>query len=194
MADRVYLHLVDDNGVAATPVVREAIETAFRWVQKDYPNVDRAQIANWAESLAESMQRRGSAIESPARFAYAALNGKVRDWLRLRSAQEHYVGVDVDLERIGGNSHGFVSAVERKILFDQLLAALPTRDRSILVLLLAGQSGTEIAEEMRSSYPAMRKAIQRLRERATAILNGERIREEKDPGPAKFYETKGIGF
>jgi len=170
--ERAQLHLVDAEGADVSLVIRKATEIAFRWVSKDYPNLDRAQLADWAEGVARTMQARGSAIESPERYAYAALKGKVRDWFRTGAAQEETSGVRRDMERIGGTNGSFEGTVERGILFDQLQNALGERDRAILVLLLKEKSAQEVAGVLKTSHPAARKAIQRVKERIGAILKG----------------------
>jgi hypothetical protein len=172
MTDRLQLHLVNAEGADVSPVVREAAEAAFRWVAKDYPNVDKAQLANWAEAVARSMEARGSAIEWPERYAYAALKGKVRDWLRTGPAKEESSGVRRDMERIGGANGSFQGSIDQRILFDQLRKALGERDRAILFLILNEKSAQEVAGELHTSYPAARKAIQRVKERIGAILGG----------------------
>ncbi len=172
MTERAQLHLVDAEGAAVSPVIRDAVETVFRWALRDYPNVDRAQMADWAETVARSMQARGSDIELPERYAYAALKGKVRDWFRTGAAQEESSGVRRDMERIGGSNSSFEGTVDRRILFDQLHNALGERDRVILYLLLNEKSAQEVAGELETSYPAARKAIQRVKERIGAMLGG----------------------
>jgi hypothetical protein len=52
---RAQLHLVDTAGNVVCPEVESAVERAFRWVLRDYPQVDPAMIANWAEEVAHSM-------------------------------------------------------------------------------------------------------------------------------------------
>ncbi len=170
MAVRPQLHLVSTQGANVSPAIREAVENAYRWVAKDYPHTDEAQLANWAEAVALTMQSRGSDIRSLTKYAYAALGGKVRDWNRTGTAQEQSAGVARDLERIGGSTSSFQGLADRKILFGQLENALEERDRDILVLLLTEHDAQEIAEELKTSYPAARKAIQRLRERCAFLV------------------------
>ena len=81
------LHLVDTSGTAVCPEVETAVERSFHWVLRDYPQLDSAMIANWAEEVALSMQMRVTTIVSPQRYAYAALKGKVHDWMRSASAK-----------------------------------------------------------------------------------------------------------
>lgn len=170
MAERPQLHLVSTEGAAVTPEIQEATELAYHWVERDFPSFDRAQLADWAEAVGQSMQSRGSDIRSLRRYAYAALRGRVLDWFRTGAAQEQSAGVSRDLERIGGTSSSFQGIVDRKILFEQVQGVLQQRDRDILVLLLNEHDAQEIARELNTSYPAARKAIQRLRERIAAIV------------------------
>ena len=87
------------------------------------------------------------------RYAYAALKGKVRDWLRTGGAQERLLGVGVELERKGGTTGSFQGGVDTKILFQQLKATLGERDGYILALLLEDKSALEIATELGTAYP-----------------------------------------
>lgn len=192
MADRPQLHLVDAEGANVSPGVREAIETAFRWVARDFPTLDEARLADWAESVAASMEARRSDIGFLNRYAYAALRGRVRDWLRTGAAQEQSAGVNRDLERIGGSSSSFQGTVDRKILFDQLQNVLPERDRVILVLLLNEKSAQDVAGELQTSYPAARKAIQRVRERISAILGHGPEDRDDDAGKRNGMKQRGL--
>ena len=182
MTEPGQLHLVDARGVEVDPSIRVATEAAFRWVSKDSPNIDRAQLADWAESVARSMQGLGSAIEFPERYAYAALKGKVRDWLKTGTAKEQTSGVRRDMERIGGVNGAFQETVDRRIMFEQLKGALSARDRDILVLLLNENSALEVAEQLKTSYPAARKAIQRVKERIGALLGSADNRSDGAKG------------
>ena len=192
MAERAYLHLVNAEGAAVSPAIQQAAEAAFRWVSRDYPSLDKARLADWAEALAAAMQVRGGAIESPERYAYVALRGRVRDWLRTASAQEQSAGIGPDLERIGGSNGSFQGLLDRKILFDQLQSALTERDRAILILLLSDKSAQEVAAELQASYPAARKAIQRVKERIGAILDG--IPKERGGGNGKASSMNRRGL
>ena len=189
---RAQLHLVDTSGIAVCPEVETAVERSFHWVLRDYPQLDSAMIANWAEEVALSMQMRVTTIVSPQRYAYAALKGKVHDWMRSASAKEEVAGLGSDLERIGGLNGSFEGAVDRKILFEQLKATLNERDRYILVLLLEDNtSPATVAKALGTSYPAAAKAIQRVKERIASKLNGARKADDPGHGSPLFCETKG---
>jgi hypothetical protein len=189
---RAQLHLVDTSGIAVCPEVETAVERSFHWVLRDYPQLDSAMIANWAEEVALSMQVRVTTIVSPQRYAYAALKGKVHDWMRSAPAKEEVAGLGRDLERIGGLNGSFEGAVDRKILFEQLKATLNERDRYILVLLLEDNtSPATVAKALGTSYPAAAKAIQRVKERIASKLNGARKVGDPGHGSPLYCETKG---
>ena len=189
---RAQLHLVDTSGIAVCPEVETAVERSFHWVLRDYPQLDSAMIANWAEEVALSMQMRVTTIVSPQRYAYAALKGKVHDWMRSASAKEEVAGLGRDLERIGGLNGSFEGAVDRKILFEQLKATLNERDRYILVLLLEDNtSPATVAKALGTTYPAAAKAIQRVKERIASKLTGARKVGDPGHGSPLFCETKG---
>lgn len=189
--DRAHLHFIDTPGGSVEVAIQQAIELAFRFVVRDYPAVDPVRIAAWAEGLVPSLQARGGGIDDLERHAYSALKHKVRDWRRTGAAREQYPGDTRELERKGGITASFQGEVDRKILFEQLKATLGERDRSILALLLEDKSAQEIAMELGSEYPAMRKAIQRLKERLALTARGEREKPEGGHGTAQFCETKG---
>ena len=189
---RAQLHLVDTSGMAVCSEVETAVERSFHWVLRDFPQLDSAMIANWAEEVALSMQARVTTIVSPQRYAYAALKGKVHDWMRSAQAKEDVAGLGRDLERIGGLNGSFEGAVDRKILFEQLKATLNERDRYILVLLLQDNtSPATVAKALGTSYPAAAKAIQRVKERIASKLNGARKVGDPGHGSPQFCETKG---
>jgi DNA-directed RNA polymerase specialized sigma24 family protein len=154
--------------------------------------VDPALIANWAEEVAHSMQGRAAALISPQRYAYSALKGKVRDWMKSGAGKEQVAGIGRDLERIGGLSGSFQGVIDRKILFEQLKATLSERDRYILVLLLEDKtSPATVANALGTSYPAAAKAIQRVKERIASSLTGARKIDDPGHGSTQFCETKG---
>jgi DNA-directed RNA polymerase specialized sigma24 family protein len=183
---------VDTTGTVVCPEVESAVERSFKWVLRDYPQVDPAMIANWAEEVARSMQARVANLVSPQRYAYAALKGKVRDWMKSGQANEQVAGIGRDLESIGGLSGSFQGAIDRKILFEQLKATLNERDRYILVLLLEDTtSPATVAKALGTSYPAAAKAIQRVKERIASTLSGARKLDGRGHGSPQFCETKG---
>lgn len=188
--DRALLHLVDRAGSSVMPEVEEAIQQAYHWVLRDFPRVDPAMIDDWAEEVAASMQERGGVIKSPKRYAYSALKGRVRDWLRTRTAQEEAKGIGSALERIGGTEASFQESADSRILFEQLKAALNERDRYILVLLLEDKSSpAAVAAALGITYPAAAKAIQRVKERLTEALS----RRPKHPGHSSATLCKAKG-
>jgi RNA polymerase sigma factor (sigma-70 family) len=186
------LHLVDAQGSAVSSTVNSAVEVVFRWVLRDFPHVDPAMIAEWAEEVGCAMESKGNQIVAHERYAYTALKGKVRDWLRTKTAQEESAGIGQDLERLGGVDRSFQRELDRKLLLEQLKTALNERDRYILVLLLQDEtSPAVIATALGLSYPAAAKAIQRVKERIAASLVGVSGRNDFGHGSPQFCETKG---
>jgi hypothetical protein len=186
------LHLVDAQGSAVSPPVKSALEVVFRWVLRDFPHVDPAMIAEWADEVGSAMESKGNLIVAHERYAYTALKGKVRDWLRTKTAQEEAAGIGRDLERLGGIDESFQREMDRKLLFEQLKTSLNERDRYILALLLRDEtSPAGIATALGLSYPAAAKAIQRVKERIAASLVGVSDRNDAGHGPPQFCETKG---
>jgi hypothetical protein len=190
---RSQLHLVDAQGHDVLPAVKNAIEVVFRWVLKDFPNVDPAMISEWAEELGSSMNTKHESITSPERYAYSALKGKVHDWLRTKTAKEESVGVGHDLERLGGIDRSFQRKMDHSLLFDQLRLSMNERERYILVLLLEGETSPAVtAQAFGLSYAAAAKAIQRVKERvAAASVSAASQKDDRGHGTPRFCETKG---
>src|SRR5260370_25047653 len=105
--DQALLHLVDRRGQTLPGSVRLAVEPAHRWVRREYPHLDEAVIAGWAEDVGQVMGARLDEIHSPHRYAYSALHGKVREWFRTCAAREFTVGTGSELEGVGrsGSQH-----------------------------------------------------------------------------------------
>jgi DNA-binding CsgD family transcriptional regulator len=178
---RARLHLVDSKGVSLCPTLQMACETAFVWVTRDNPDFDQAQIANWAEEIGAVMQDRGELIRSPRRYAHVALRGKVRDWRRTGAGRAELRGAGSELEHIGGVTESFAIDVETKILFEQLSLSLKERDRAILVLLTRGESTTQIASFLGMNYAAAAKAMQRVKDRISVVVDGNRLKKQPEP-------------
>src|ERR1700744_187180 len=133
--DQALLHLVDRRGQILPGSVRLAVESAHRWVRREYPHLDAAVVAGWAEDVGKAMGGRLDDIRSPYRYAYAALHGKVREWFRSNASKEILVGMGSDLELWAGIDRSVQRAIYRTVLFEQLKTKLSERDRHILVLL-----------------------------------------------------------
>jgi len=192
MMNSAQLHLVDTTGSPVSADIEVAVKRAFQWVSRDYPNVDSALISNWAEEVGRSMEERSDSIQSPQRYAYAALKGKVRDWSKRGAAKEEVSGIGFDMERLGSLSISFQGASDRKILFEQLSNVLNERDRYILVLLLEDQtSPATIARALGITYQAAAKAIQRVKDRIANTMNISRKVDGTGHGSPQFCETKG---
>jgi RNA polymerase sigma factor (sigma-70 family) len=166
------LHLIDINGNSVAPSIRAAVEFAYRWVKKDYPQADPAVIANLAERLATSMEMNKETLWSARRYATSALHRQVRHWLRNKSEQEIAVGLERELEQWAGPNDEFQRAIDREMLFQHLKSTLNERDRSILVMLIRSNANpSEVATALGISTDAATKAIQRVRERVAHSLS-----------------------
>src|ERR1700728_4572037 len=99
---RTQLHLVDHQGQMLSVAIRTAAEAAFAWALQEFPHIDPALLAGWAEDVAKSIDGRTEPVESPMRYAFAALHGKVREWLRNRASKEMFVGIGAELEEWAG--------------------------------------------------------------------------------------------
>lgn len=188
---RPHLHLVDGRGVALSSAIQAACETAFQRVVLDYPHFDQAQIANWAEEVAAAMGERGDTIQFPRRYAYMALRGKVRDWSRTGPGRAELKGIGPDLEEVAGHSESFGDQAERKLLFEQILRVLNERDRAILVLLLNEQSIGAVASFLNTSYAAAAKAMQRVKDRVSVVLDGKRHRTDTESTAGELARLEG---
>jgi hypothetical protein len=96
------LHLVDQRGQTLPMAIRQAVEAAHRWVRREYPHLDEAVVAGWAEDVGKAMGGRFDDIRSPYRYAYTALHGKVREWFRSNASKEILIGMGSDLELWAG--------------------------------------------------------------------------------------------
>jgi DNA-directed RNA polymerase specialized sigma24 family protein len=176
----VLLHLVDEQGRPVPPSVSIAVETAYRWVSREYEHFDQALLAGMAESVALAMCRRLVHIEFPRRYASAALTGKLQEWYRA------HPGVEVPLEleeseRTKGPRPGAMTSADLSILFAEIKVQLSERDRQILVLMEQDVgSPQQIAKVFEMSYSAAAKAIQRVRDRMAAILAPSETRSSSD--------------
>ena len=178
------LHLVDQRGQTLPATIRVAVEAAHRWVRREYPHLDDAVVAEWAEDVGRAMGAHPDDIRSPHRYAFAALHGKVREWFRRNASKEISVGIGSELERWVDIDLSALRVMDQAVLFDQLKTKLSERDRHILVLLLQDQtSPASVAAALGLSYAAAAKAIQRVKERIAAILMGEPIAEPDQMSP-----------
>jgi hypothetical protein len=166
------LHLVDRNGKDLAAETRDAVKDAFEWAVREYPKVDDASVAGWAEELGEAMAARPTLIEFPRRYAFAALKGKIHAWFRKHPAQEITVGIGPELEQWVGLDRSAQIRMERAVLFEQLKTTLNERDKQILMLLLQDiMSPRDVASALGIGYQAAAKAIQRVKERMATILS-----------------------
>ncbi len=173
---RTQLHLVDGTGQPVNQPIQVAVEAAFAWAVKSFPNVDTALLAEWAEAVGRSMQERQATIISVRRYAFAAMNGKLREWYRSSASKEIPVGIGPILEEWIGINRATPIEMDRSVLFSQLTTKLNDRDREILVLLRQGiTSPTDVGEALDIGYEAASKAIQRVKKRLAAVLAGSQM-------------------
>jgi DNA-directed RNA polymerase specialized sigma24 family protein len=186
------LHLVDQRGQALPVAIRLAVEAAHRWVGWEYPHLDEAVVAGWAEDVGKAMGARLDEIRSPYRYAFAALHGKVREWFRSNASKEVLVGTARELELWAGIDRSTQRVIYRAVLFDQLKTKLSERDRHILVLLQQDMtSPASVAAALGVSYAAAAKAIQRVKERIAAILVGAPPAEQVPMSPHPCESESG---
>lgn len=190
---RAHLHLIDSSGEVLSPEIHAACETAFKRVVLDYPQFDSALIADWAEEIAVLMGEREETIQFLRRYAYMALRGRIRDWLRTGQGKAELRGIGPDLEEVAGCSRSTTDQTEREILCRQILPELSERDRAILVLLLNEESTTAISAFLGVNYFAAAKAMQRMKDRVSVFLNGKRHKPEPDLEISGLRLTRGIG-
>lgn len=190
---RAHLHLIDSSGVVLSADIQTACETAFKRVVIDFPHFDQALIADWAEEVAVAMNERGEAIQFPRRYAYMALRGRIRDWSRTGPGRAELKGIGPDLEEVAGLSESFTDQTEREVLFGQILRELSERDRAILILLLNEHSTTAVAAFLNTNYAAAAKAMQRMKDRVSVVLNGKRHKVDTQPTAGELGLTRRIG-
>ncbi len=165
------LHLVDENGQDLAAETRDAVWNAYQWALREYPGLDEAAIAGWAEDVAKAMGAHPGSINFPRRYATSALRGKILGWFRKHPRPEKSIGLGPELEKwVGFDSEAEIT-LERTVLFEQLTMKLSQRDRDILILLLQDiTSPRDVASALGITYAAAAKAIQRVKERIAAIL------------------------
>jgi hypothetical protein len=167
------LHLVDRNGKQLAAATRDAVRDAYEWAVVEYPSLDKAAVAGWAEDLGRAMGEHPGPIHFPRRYAVSALKGKILGWFRKHPGKEIAVGVGPELEKWVGLDGKAQYTVERAVLFEQLKTKLNERDRQILMLLLQDiTSPRDVGVALELNYAAAAKAIQRVKERVAAILLG----------------------
>ena len=165
------LYLVDQDNKPVKPEIRIAVEAAFRWSVREYRNMDEADLASMAEAVALGMSKRLDEIQSPRRYAFAALTGRIQEWFRAHPAKIVSFETEDELDRQVGPDERFVFDVERRLLFAQIRRQLSGRDREIFSLLERDLSSPgEIAKVLQISYAAAAKALQRAKGRMASIV------------------------
>ena len=182
---RQRLHLVDENNDPVSPAIQSAVEAAHYWAVREFPRIDPALLANWAERLAKSIANK-DLQGSVRRYAHTAMHKTVRRWLKTKRANELAVGLDHELENIAGMHEGFQGKVDRAILFEQLKSRLRERDRSILMLLQSDATPAEVAMTLGMKYEAAIKAIQRVRARVALCLEAAKTESRTATDERKY--------
>lgn len=179
------LHLVDQDNAPVRPEIRIAVEAAYGWSIREYRNIDEADLAAMAEGVALSMSKRFGEIQSPRRYAFAALTGRIQEWFRGHPAKMVSFESEDEFDREIGPDNRFTLEVERSLLFAQIRSRLSERDRQICILLEQDVSSPrEIAKALEISYSAAAKALERARERMASIAM------VKSPGTEKSSKSK----
>src|SRR5262245_55085484 len=113
------LYLVDQDNKPVKPEIRIAVEAAFRWSVHEYRNMDEADLATLAEAVALGMSKRLGEVQSPRRYAFAALTGRIQEWFRAHPAKMVSFETEDELDSEIGPDDRFVFDVEQKLLFAQ---------------------------------------------------------------------------
>jgi RNA polymerase sigma factor (sigma-70 family) len=188
MKSSTQLHLVDGQGRTLSLTTRAAAEAAYTWALREFPRIDPVLLAEWSEEVAKAIEARSEVVESPTRYAFAALHGKVRQWLRSKASQEVSVGIGAELEEWVGVDRNAQRMMDRAIFFDQIKTKLNDRDKHILVLLLQDiTSPASVAEALGVSYTAAAQAIHRVKERIAAALSDSGSHR---PNSSRFCEAE----
>jgi RNA polymerase sigma factor (sigma-70 family) len=136
--------------------------------------MDEADLAAMAEAVALGMSKRVDEIQSPWRYALAALTGRIQEWFRAHPAKTVSFETEDELDRQIEPDDQFEPGVERSLLFAEMRHQLSGRDRQICILLEQEfSSPQEIAQVLEISYAAAAKALQRARDRMASIVKGE---------------------
>jgi RNA polymerase sigma factor (sigma-70 family) len=184
MADSL-LHLVDEDTNPVKSEIRIAVEAAFRWSVREYRNIDEAELAAMAEAVALGMSKRFGDIQSPRRYAFAAMTGRIQGWFRAHPAKMVSFETEDEFDREVGPDGRFLFDIERRLLIAQIRGQLNKRDRQICILLEQDISSPgDIAKALEISYAAAAKALQRAKERMASIVMLER------PGVEKTSKSK----
>lgn len=67
MMSRTHLHLIDGHGQTFSVSTRTAPEAALAWALQQFPRIDPALLAEWAEDVAKAKDTRRDTLEPPRR-------------------------------------------------------------------------------------------------------------------------------
>ena len=172
------LHLVDDDGQPVRLDIRVAVQGAYRYASRRFPRIDGAVLASMTESVATAMSLRCDQyqIQSVNQYALAALIGKIHEWYRAHPLSETSVASEEALERAaGGQTDRSFGDVENQVFLSQMKIHLSERERLMLVLIEQDLGNPQaIASAFGLSYDAAKKALQRLKEKMSTLVNGNK--------------------
>ena len=176
---KTLLNLIDEAGQPVPADVRAAVTRAYRYIAPRFRRIDDAVLAGFAEALAAAMCRRAEEIRSVDQYARAAMIGKAYEWVQLHPS-EKAIGTLADLEAANGTARTDDSfgAIENTVLFERMKTQLSMRDRQILVLVEQEfDTPAAIASALGLSYEAAKKALQRARDKMSALItpNGNEL-------------------
>ena len=80
----------------------------------------QADLAALAEAVALSMSKRRDEIQSPRRYAFAALTGRLQEWFRPHPAKMVSFETEEELDREIGPDDRLVFDVERRLFLAQI--------------------------------------------------------------------------
>ena len=169
---KTLLNLIDEAGQPVPADVRAAVTRAYRYIAPRFRRIDDAVLAGFAEALAAAMCRRAEEIKSVDQYARAAMIGKAYEWVQSHPP-EIAVGTLADLEAANGTvrTDDSFGAIENAVLFERMKTQLSTRDRQILVLVEQElDTPAAIASALGLSYDAAKKALQRARDKMSALV------------------------
>ena len=187
------LHLVDVDGREVLSSIKAGVESAFGWTVSTYPNLDPAVLAEWAEEIGSAMQKNEKTHDTPRRYAYAAMHGRVRDYLKTRASKETPGGSSFELEKWAGVDADAQTRIDRRIFFQEMRTKLDQRDQEILSLLLQDiTSAAGVGKSLGISESAAAKAIQRLKLRIVSFVGSSKMKGGGTThGFKNLCETKG---
>lgn len=142
------LFLTDACGGPVTENIANAVHVAYFKMLTEFPLLDSALIANWAEEVACTMQRKRTEIHHPRSFSIMCLRRKILCHYKLKKANCVFVGGQVSLEIKTGRRAGRATSPEYGVMLRGVRVGLNERENLVLSLLLQGYKNTEIVRHL----------------------------------------------